>query len=211
MPLERANTLKVSEEPLQRLFGLGRLEPGWAGTALVDDLAVPVDDVYPVRPARIRFLHGVVHTVEYDGNLQREVGGTLMGDLLSLLDRFGRRNNHALPLVLRHLPPVARVRLADVNYPEVRLRPMPFVHRVQRSARGAEGRSGIATEDQYRRALAEVARELERVLRLEQLECEVGRLVSDPQIALAPLVALSDADGDQSDQPNQSYRPHAWG
>src|SRR5919201_5148433 len=87
----------------------------WPGTALVDDLAIHIDQVNAIRPAGVGTLDGVVESVYHRRKLYPQLAHAAASKRTSLFFALGAREHHVLADVALHLPHVARMRLHNVH------------------------------------------------------------------------------------------------
>jgi hypothetical protein len=159
------------------------LESEGAGTALVGDAAVGIDQVNAVGPTGILPLGGVAEFVEDGGELDPKLAHAEAGDGCAFLLVPGTCENDFIFNIALHLPDVAGVRFSDVDHQKGDLVPVLLIELVERGDLPAEGWSGIAAEDQHRRLLAFERSELDLSRFVDFGERKIGSGISDAKIA----------------------------
>src|SRR5437764_15416462 len=87
----------------------------WTRFAFVQDAAIPIDHVQPIRPARIRSLRRISEIVHQGGDLDVKVAHAALGDTASFVQAFRRSENYVVPDVRAHLPDIAGMRFLNVT------------------------------------------------------------------------------------------------
>lgn len=163
-------------EPRPRLF---RMKPKGPESALINNLPLLIEDVNPFRPPTIHVVGGVVHIVNSERQREVETLCKVVGDRHTLREAMRLRIAHALIHIRLHLPFILRMRLADVDREEIGAILVIVVHLHQVADLAAEGRSGVAAENQNHRARAHAVVKAEGFLAIERVDLEIGSGIAD--------------------------------
>ena len=175
---------KSLPEPSASLF---RVVVKGAQSATVGDFPGLIDDVNTLRPPAVSQIGGFVHVIY--GNRQREVEALdeVVSNGDALRKRLRLRIANALVHVTLHLPFVLGMRFANINGQEVRLGFVIVVKVYEVAYLAAERRSGVTSENQDKRSLADAVAEMKFGLTVEVPQRDVGGAVADVEIAAMPL------------------------
>jgi hypothetical protein len=111
----------------------------------------------------------------------------IVGDGHALRQSLRLRIANVFVHIAFHLPFVLRMRFANVNGQKISASFVIVVEIYEVAYLAAEGRSGVAAEDQNERALADAIAEMEFVLSIEAHQRDVRSAVADVEIAAMPL------------------------
>jgi hypothetical protein len=183
--------LQSAQLSLDRPFEFIRLEAKRSFTALKGNSTVSADEVEPIGPAAIRGGYGVVDSVDDQRQLQLEIDRAGGRDSPALLvsPRFVHRKSRAA--ILGKNPPLLRVCLADVDDKEVHVTPIPGGQLLERPNLGAEGRSGVRTEDQCYGEFSEERGEAYRARAVETRKLKIGSEVTLADLRCPEVAVIS--------------------
>jgi len=97
------------------------------------------------------FVHVIVHRINQDGQRYFELLGEILGDFSAVFQRLRIFDKDVIALVLRYLPAVSGMGLADINDVEMSFVFVVGVQFFDRTDRLAKRRSGTTTKDQHNR------------------------------------------------------------
>jgi hypothetical protein len=106
-----------------------------------------LDDVNALGPTSVSQVCRFVHVIHADGQREMKALDEIVGDGDALSERLRLGIANAFVHVAFHLPFVLRMRFANINGQEVRLRFVIVIEIDEVAYLAAEGRSGIAAED----------------------------------------------------------------
>ena len=128
-----------------------------------------------------------MHVVHANGQREVEALDEIVDDGEALGERPRLRIADAFIHVAFHLPFVLRMRFANINGQEIRLSFVVVVKIYEVAYLAAEGWSGIAAEDQDKRALADTVAEIKPGLAVEAHQWDIGCAIVNVEIAAMPL------------------------
>jgi hypothetical protein len=120
-----------------------------AGFALVDYLALVIDEVQAIGPAGVGGLGGITELIENGGQLDSELADAGPGYERAFFFALGAGEDNLVLDIALHLPDVAGMRLGDVNDQECDLIVVFIVELVEGRNLPPEGRSSVASENEY--------------------------------------------------------------
>ena len=135
---------KFSFEPGARFFGMIVKRSQSASIGYFPGF---VDDVNALGPTSVSQVCRFVHVIHADGQREMKALDEIVGDGDALSERLRLGIANSFVHVAFHLPFVLRMRFANINGQEVRLRFVIVIEIDEVAYLAAEGRSGIAAED----------------------------------------------------------------
>src|SRR5215467_2141582 len=124
------------------------LETKWAWTRFVTDPSFLVDHVQTIRPACIGSLGGVVESVDHRRKLDAQFHHAHLPQLAALLEVLWACKHNVIVQVVRILPYVTGVRIANVDHIERHAVAILIVESVQGRNLPPKRWSGVAAEYQ---------------------------------------------------------------
>ncbi len=158
-----------------------------AQASAIHDFPGFINDVEAFRPCCIGVIGNVVHVVHCERQRKMESLDEVVGDGDSLCERVRLGVADVLIHVGLHLPFIERMSFADVDGEEVGTVLVIVIERDEVAYLAAEGRSGVTSENENQRALADPFAQVKRGLAVERKQTHVRRAVADMKIAVAPL------------------------
>lgn len=129
----------------------------------------------------------VAHRVHAERQREFEALREIVGDGKALAERFRLRIADVLVNVALLLPFVLRMSFADIDGEEIGAVFVIVVELDEVTYLAAEGRSGVAAENEDEGAMADMVADAEGGLAIERVEGGVGRAIAHFQIAAMPL------------------------
>jgi len=117
--------------------------------ALVGDPSVLINQINPIRPARVRTFGSVVEIIEHRRKFDTELAHARTGDQTAFVFVTRACEDHVVLDVALHLPYVARMRFENVDRQKCHLLAVLVVELIESGNLPPEGRSSIAAEDQH--------------------------------------------------------------
>jgi hypothetical protein len=147
-------------EALKRHFQFRGVESEGAWLCLQYDSAVSINEINPIRPARVGTFDGIVHVIDNGRNLDPKLPHTTGSDPAAFVEALWRSKDHFVTDVTGHLPNVAGVSFLNID--NVKGNPVfvLFVELVERGNLPAKRRSGITAEDEHDGAITAKAGQL---------------------------------------------------
>jgi hypothetical protein len=136
------------------------VEPEGAWLCLQYDSAVSINEINPIRPARVGTFDGIVHVIDNGRNLDPKLPHATGSDPAAFVEALWRSKDHFVTDVTGHLPNVAGVSFLNVDNEETNPVFVLFVEFVERGNLPAKRRSGITAEDEHDGAVAAEVRQL---------------------------------------------------
>lgn len=147
-------------QAFQRGVQLSGIEAEWAGFALVNDAAFPVDQVHAIWPARVSLLCTVAEFVEHSGKFDPQFAHACACNQCPFIFVLRTRKNDFVADVAFHLPDVAGMRLENVNHEKCDLRVVLVVELIESGNLPPKRWSSIAAEDEHNRLIRSEGRQL---------------------------------------------------
>jgi len=116
--MDKAGALSHLFQSLNRLFQVRGFEPERAWSAFEDHPPIPIDQIQPVWPPRVRLLYPIVDPIDQRWHANPQIAHAAIGHLHAFRVRPRIAENHALADIAPHLPDIAGVRLLDVDREE---------------------------------------------------------------------------------------------
>lgn len=158
-----------------------------AQASAINDFPGFVNNVEAFRPCCIGVIGNVVHVVHGKRHGKMETLDEVVGDGDSLREGVRLSVADVLIHVGLHLPFIERMSLADIDGEEIGAVLVIVIERDEVAYLAAEGRSGVASEDEDQWALADPFAQVKGGLAVERKQTHVRRAVADMKIAIAPL------------------------
>jgi hypothetical protein len=171
-------------QPGARFFGM--IVKG-TESASIGDFPGFIDDVNALGPSSVGEVCRFAHVIHANGQREVEALDKIVGDGHALSERLRLRIANAFVHIAFHLPFILGMRFANINGQEIRLSFVIVIDIDKVAYLAAEGRSGIAAEDQDKRALADTVAEMKLGLAIEAHQRYVWSAVADVEIAAMPL------------------------
>ena len=159
----------------------------WPDPAAIHNLSFFINDVYALRPRRIRVIRNVVHVIHREGNWEVETLDEIVSDGHALFGSMRLRVTNTLINVRLHLPFVERMRFANIHGQEIRAILVIVIEIDEVAYLASKRRSGIAAEDQNQRSLPDAIAEMKCRLAIERQQPHIRRRVAHVQAAITPL------------------------
>ena len=159
----------------------------WAQAPAINDFPGFVNNVEAFRPCCVGVIGNVVHVVHGKRQGKVKTLDEVVGDGDSLHEGVRLGVADVLIHVGLHLPFIERMRLANIDGEEVGAVLVIVIERDEVAYLAAEGRSGVASEDEDQWALADPFAQVKGGLAIECEQPHVRRAVADMKIAIAPL------------------------
>ena len=159
----------------------------WPDPPAIHNLSFFINDVYALRPRRIRVIRNVVHVIHGEGNWEVETLDEIVSDGHALFGSMRLRVTNTLINVRLHLPFVERMRFANIHGQEIRAILVIVIEIDEVAYLAPERRSGIAAEDQNQRSLPDAIAEMKCRLAIERQQPHIRRRVAHVQAAITPL------------------------
>ena len=116
-------------------------------------MALRVDQVDAVRPARIGLFRRIAKLVEHGWKLNPKFPYASPSDERAIFFSFRARKDNLVFDIALHLPNVAGMRFGNVNNEESNAPAILLVELIEGRNLPPEGRSSVAAENQYNRLL----------------------------------------------------------
>ena len=136
-------------QPPQRRPQFFRLKSEGSWFGLVRDVSLGVDQVKPIRPARVRLLGRVSELIDHRGNLDAQLSHASSSHHRTLLFVLRAGKNNFVFDVAFHLPNIAGMCFRDVHDQERDLGSVLLVKFIKGRNLPPEGRSRVATKNQH--------------------------------------------------------------
>jgi len=147
---DRANQdqTALSQQLLQRSFGLVRFETPRSLTTGIDNVAVTVDHEHPLGPTGVEVVDRIVHRINDNRHGEIQLRAGCLGDALPLVPRCGLIEDHPVVHVRVHLPSVGGMGLLYVDKEECGFVGVRLRQPLQGASLAPKGRSRITSKDQ---------------------------------------------------------------
>src|SRR5450631_113451 len=170
-------------QPHQRRAQFVRLKSKGTRLGLVANVALGVNQVKAIGPARVGLLGRIAELIDYRGNLDAEFPHTRPCQQRALSFTFRAGKNNFVFQIALHLPDVAGMCLRDVNDQEGNFAPVLLVKLVESGNLPPERRSSITAKDQnHGLPLRRQGGELHGGALVELHQREVGCRVANLQV-----------------------------
>jgi len=177
----------LSHQLNQRGMEYIRLEPEGPGTALIDNVILPVDEIDPIRPAGIGPLGGIAEVIEHRRKFDSELAHACARNERALFFIFGAGKDDLVANVTFHLPDVAGMRFEDIDHQKCDLAAVLIVELVEGGSLPPEGRSRVASEDEHNGFLCSKRGQLDLLRFIERRQGEIRSGIAGVESAGAGL------------------------